>query len=138
MVGQMRRTSPFARQVTLTRPGGGETYRFTWRRTFHHPVFLRLEHAASRTWATLSELESTSSDALVRQNTAVGFWSPALRKKSNLIGADGVEWILKGVRDGQYRMVSVSSPDKSRNTAFRVLSLGLITATGGKVPMPIY
>ncbi|MFD0976757.1 hypothetical protein ACFQ1G_08145 [Salinimicrobium gaetbulicola] len=106
-----------------------EIYRFTWLRTFDKPMTFRFEKINDRYilyWKVLSgaggyepgkieieqlkiltEKEWTKFTQLVAK---ADFWKMELGRSS--IGTDGSEWIMEGVNQTDYRVVSVWSPGK--------------------------
>ena len=106
-----------------------EVYRFLWLRSFHHPVAIRLERRPDGTGALTTKMGSgaggyapesilaTKASTLTREQTQeflsrvtqVHFWSlpnPVNDQK----GTDGSQWIVEGVRNGQYHVVDRWSP----------------------------
>jgi hypothetical protein len=106
-----------------------EIYRFTWLRTFNAPMTFRFEKRNDRYvlyWKVLNgaggykpgkieierlkiltEKEWTEFTRLVEK---ADFWNMDLGRSS--VGTDGSEWILEGVNQTKYRVVTVWSPDK--------------------------
>lgn len=104
-------------------------YRFTWLRTFHKPVAIRIEKENSKYkvyWKMLSGAGGYEpGEIIVEKSKAItktewlkfidlvkksNFWKMDLGRIS--IGNDGSEWILEGVNQTDYRAVSVWSPNK--------------------------
>jgi hypothetical protein len=106
-----------------------ESYRFTWLRTFHHPVAIRIDihpdGSASLSTKTASgaggydpgHVIQSDSRILTKEETQkfleftekVEFWSlPAYDDSRD--GADGSEWIVEGVSRGNYHVVSRWTP----------------------------
>ena len=135
----------------LSKSQKGESYRFLWLRTFHHPVSVRIDirtdgssqltmritsgaggygpgHLVKNTSTGLTKVQTNSFLSEVKTN---GFWqieSP----HGEPGGCDGAEWIIEGVRDGTYRIVSRWSP-----TGGPVRGLGLFMLkdlAGLKIP----
>lgn len=104
-----------------------EIYRFTWLRTFNRPMTFRFEKENDRFilyWKVLngaggykpgeieieqmkilSEKEWTEFTVLIKK---ADFWNMELGRKT--IGDDGSEWIMEGVNQTDYRVVSVWTP----------------------------
>ncbi|MGH8502530.1 MAG: hypothetical protein ACREVE_08655 [Gammaproteobacteria bacterium] len=114
------------------------TYRFTWLRTFHHPVTVRVVNAGDKVMLVATELSGAGGyepghvlrrkevnlaaaqfadiEAFVQQQ---GFWNLPAHEKT--FGLDGSEWIVEGATD-KYHVVSRWSPES-----------GSIRAIGEKV-----
>jgi hypothetical protein len=91
--------------------------RFTWLRTFHPPVVLRVERTAQESWQLRTKVGSgaggyepgrltqeetralTTADVETLQNILLTgeFWT--LPSRDKMLGMDGAQWILE-VRDG--------------------------------------
>ena len=109
-----------------------ETYRFTWLRTFHNPVVIRISRQHD-TFSILLKLCDGNGGfepgnlvvnltrAIPRQDweifqghlNTIDFWAMEPRDDS-VIGLDGAEWLLEGKKDGRYRLITRLSP-RSRN-----------------------
>ncbi len=129
-----------------------EQYRFLWVRTFHHPVVIRLVVNADGS-GTLTEKIASGQGGydpgkldhnVLRPITAkeVGsylsmirkakFWSlPTYPPPSSMIGCDGSEWIIEGVKGGEYHVVNRWTPGKGPVFELGMAMLGL---TSIKVP----
>jgi hypothetical protein len=115
--------------LALTKTPFSQVYRFLWLTSFHHPVAIRLEvkpdgtsvlttKVASgeagfkpgvlteNTSKTLSEVQTRSFLSLVNN---LNFWS-APNPVDDQKGTDGSQWIIEGVKDGQYHVVDRWSP----------------------------
>ena len=135
---------------------GAETYRFTWLRSFHHPILIRV--VRDRPGATLvvreadgaggyepgqvivSRTERLSEDQwnrLMREPGMSEQWASPVEEK-DVRGCDGAEWILEGVRDGRYHAMTWWSPidDRSpelirfKRACMKMLDLADIHVTG--------
>lgn len=102
-------------------------YRFTWLRSFHRPVAVRVTsdhgrasfsavelsgaggydpgHVSRRTAGRLTEQQFETIRALM---DAKGFWTMSSYEES--LGRDGSEWIVEGSREGRYRVVTRWTP----------------------------
>jgi hypothetical protein len=108
-------------------PDTVEIYRFTWLRTFHHPVMVRLEHNGYGALLTAREtngaggyepgkvfrtgefhIESQEWCRFIELLNASKFWS--LPSQSDDLGNDGSEWILEGIRGHRYHSVERWTP----------------------------
>ena len=109
-------------------------YRFLWLRSFHHPVSVRLDVQSDSTGLVTTKVTSGQGGyspgkiienqirKLTREQTRwfldlvdeVKFWDLPTNppKESDVIGVDGAQWIVEGVRDAQYHIVDRWSPDK--------------------------
>lgn len=105
-----------------------ESYRFVWLRTFHHPVAVRLDMKADGsgvlttkiasgaggyepgklTKNTSLSLDRESVERFLGQIKSGGFWD--LPSYDTVMGFDGAEWIIEGVKNGTYHVVNRWSP----------------------------
>ena len=122
---------------------GTRSYRFTWLRTFHHPVAVRVVATGNRAELFATELNGAGGydpgrvlrtkrlkltsdqfkklEGLVQQNN---FWSLAAGEES--MGLDGSEWILEGVTD-KYHVVHRWTPQSG---GVRVIGEEFLSLTG--------
>jgi hypothetical protein len=123
-----------------------ESYRFTWLRTFHHPVSVRLDILGDGSGVLIAKMASGAGgydpgkvilnekaklakqqiDAFLLQLRKAGFWTLPTMKKE--MGDDGAEWILEGVKTGNYHVVDRWSPEKGP-----VRDVGLYMMHAGKL-----
>jgi hypothetical protein len=134
--------------------GGGESvYRFTWLRSFHHPITVRITVHINGTGTLTTKMTDgqggyepgklivnstrdigmTEVRHLLTLIEAMGFWQmspkPAL---SNLVGLDGAQWILEASSHNDYHVIDRWSPEKGP-----LRELGLYLArTLGKLNLP--
>ena len=106
----------------------GSAYRFTWLRSFSHPIAVRITANAGRFRLVAVELDASGGYArekpVRRQEIELsatqfrdlealisnsGFWNLPPHVETN--GLDGSEWIIEGVRGGTYHVVNRWSPD---------------------------
>lgn len=106
-----------------------EIYRFTWLRTFDKPMTFRFEKTNDEYilyWKVLSGAGGYDPGVIIIERLKVlskkewtkfiqliqkaDFWNMDLGRYS--FGNDGSEWIMEGVNNTNYRVVSVWSPDK--------------------------
>lgn len=103
--------------LSITSAPAGPVIRFTWLRSFHHPVVLRLERAPDGQWQLRTKIASGAggydpghlahdrtvpirrdrAESVLTQLTRESFWTAP--SQSATFGADGAQWILE-VRDG--------------------------------------
>jgi len=115
---------------TLSKTQKEQSYRFLWLRTFHHPVSVRIDVNGDGTSRLTTKIASgaggyapghlvqNDTSALTKEQTDwfLGkiqenkFWELAPLDKSRL-GTDGAQWIIEGVKNGNYRIVDRWSPD---------------------------
>jgi hypothetical protein len=128
---------------------GSEVYRFTWLRTFHHPIAVRVEVSADGARGEVSaieldgaggyepgatlrrfsgELDAASVDQLRNKFSTAGFWSMAPAEER--LGRDGAEWILEANGDQGYHLAVRWSP---KSGATRDLGLHLLGLTGWNI-----
>lgn len=106
----------------------GEVYRFTWLRSFHQPIVIRLTLDTNESGKLFAKVMSGSgghgpADVSTRDEFRLipadvasfleklqkaHFWG--LPTKVPLSGLDGAEWIVEGVKDGKYHVVVRWSP----------------------------
>jgi hypothetical protein len=128
--------------------GSKEVYRFTWLRSFNHPVVVRVEKHAEiiSISGNVSNgaggfgpgeiiFDTTFSGTLEHIDTisgilsSAGFWSLDTESKDN-IGLDGSKWIIEAYKNHQYHVVVRWSPAKG--IAFRRIGEYLISISGIK------
>lgn len=109
-----------------------EIYRFLWLRSFHHPIFVRIERNGKSIQLFSKELDAkggTDPGNVIRTvsiNLDESQWCDFLSlleqskywqmpaEEDNTSGNDGAQWILEGVRENRYHVVDRWSPgDKS-------------------------
>jgi hypothetical protein len=119
-----------------------EIYRFTWLRTFHKPIAIRIEKENAEYkiyWKMLSGAGGYEPGKLITEKTKKltekewlnfnellkksNFWKMEIGRSS--IGNDGSEWILEGVNKTDYKVVSIWTPRKGNfyNTCSYLISL---------------
>jgi hypothetical protein len=127
-----------------------EAYRFTWLRTFHHPVAIRVSRFGGG--STLSTVVLSGAGGyepgkvldtshrflsvvefreLVNGLEKAGFWSMPTNLRADLGGMDGARWIVEGRRPAGYWVVQRWSPDEG---AYRQACLAFVKAAGIVVP----
>ncbi|MBL7905636.1 MAG: hypothetical protein JNL22_11495 [Bacteroidales bacterium] len=123
-------------------------YRFTWLRTFHEPVAIRLEktdNSYTLYWKQTSgaggydpgELTVNSSKQLTKEQwdklisllKSADFWNMTTKSKDDM-GNDGSQWIIEGIENGKYHVVDRWTP---RNNNFQKCGQYLIELTDLKV-----
>jgi hypothetical protein len=129
--------------------GDVEIYRFTWLRSFHRPIAIRLEKQGNAITLTgkvlnvnegshsgklitiksrrISESDWITAQAMLRNSN---FWK--LRVDTDARGFDGAEWILEGSTFESYNFTTVWSPGKK--SEYAMLCLFLLKLSGIKVP----
>jgi hypothetical protein len=123
-----------------------EIYRFLWLRTFHHPIFVRVERTSAHSFDLISKELSGAGDyepgrvlRTAKHSLTEDEWCEFIQllNKSNYWkmpaflderGFDGSEWILEGVKDGRYHVVSRWSPDSGeyREACIYLLKLSYV------------
>lgn len=123
-----------------------EAYRFTWLRSFHPPVVIRVWKTQNDRCITTKKLERTlyyqgpnpnvfqakemrplteNEWAAFKELINLGaFWSmPTVERDS--IGFDGAFWLMEGVSDRKYHVVTRQSPESGsyRETCLHLLKL---------------
>lgn len=113
----------------LAKSPSAESYRFLWLRSFNHPVAIRLDPKPDGTSVLTTKvadgaggfrpgtLSENSSRLLTREQTQaflsrvdkLGFWK-APNPVNDQRGTDGSQWIIEGVKGGQYHVVDRWTP----------------------------
>ena len=126
----------------------GETYRFLWLRSFHHPASVRvvcIDKACDLTGLRTDGQGGYEPGSVVERKTRrlsdtevarfremlarVQFWRP--QPIDDRLGLDGAQWILEGRRGQTYHLWDVWSPENSGPyAAFRELCLHLVRLSG--------
>ncbi|NJM52410.1 MAG: hypothetical protein HC846_02845 [Blastocatellia bacterium] len=107
-----------------------EVYRFLWLRTFHHPIFVRVERNEKTIRLFSKELDGAggydsrktikTTDTILDESQWCQFLNLLEKSKywqmptedTRLSGVDGAQWILEGVKDGRYHIVDRFMPEK--------------------------
>jgi hypothetical protein len=127
---------------SLSKTRNEHSYRFLWLRTFHHPVAVRIDvnaDGSSRLTTKMAsgtggynpgQLVQSDKSALTKERTdwflgkieESKFWELAPVDNSRT-GMDGAEWIIEGVKNGNYHIVSRWSPRDGPLRAIGLLML---------------
>ena len=128
-----------------------ESYRFLWLRTFHHPVAVRInikDDGSSQlttkvtsgvggynpgvlTTSRLTTLTRVQTDHFLGELKRVEFWKIDSRLRDE--GLDGAEWIIEGVRERIYGVVTRWSP---KDGPVRELGLFILEGLAGMKTPP--
>lgn len=111
---------------------GAEVYRFTWLRTWHGTVVVRVERRGDQVTLHARQLDGAGGyepgQLVVNRSIQLGagewerlrvlldsaaFWSPATPTEQPTDGLDGARWVLEGTRGNRYRAVDRWSPDET-------------------------
>ncbi len=125
--------------------GDKEIYRFTWLRTFHHPVSVRLEkqnntirlfskvcngaggyEAGQLIFDTTLNITDDQYKSLTQKVSNINFWI-LKTEQSDKSGKDGSEWIIEAVKDNKYHMVTRWTPSEGRQGDFRSVGEFLVS-----------
>jgi hypothetical protein len=118
-------------------------YRFLWLRTFDHPISVRVmisPNGAGNVVIKVSNgaggygpghlvqnesraLTTTDVADLMARIQSTDFWKIPTAESMKGVGMDGAEWVLEGVSDGNYHVVTRWSPEKG---SYRKLCLFFI------------
>lgn len=118
-------------------------YRFTWLRTFHNPVVIRLEKnndSVKLFWkVTDGQGGYDPGKIIVDKNKAltneewqdietgiqsINFWEmPTTESKTGFVGLDGAQWILEGKSPGKYHYVDRWSGGAIKEFCLKLLKL---------------
>jgi len=141
------------RPLCCNSSGAAEVYRFTWLRTFHHPVVISLEHDLKGRWLMhtkvssgaggyepgilgLDLVRSMSSDYTrqLRDTMSVNstFWNTAAQDSS--VGLDGAEWIIESRVGDNYHFVDRWTPS---NGLIQDIGLQFLALSGANFD-PVY
>jgi hypothetical protein len=128
------------------------TFRFTWVRTFHRPVSLRLEEEADGTWLLHTKIVGGAGGyewgAVATDETSVvptakakalaarlapgtSFWSLPVR--DDRFGFDGATWIIEARRGDAYHYVYRWSPEEGDVRAIGLAFIALSNLRDEKV-----
>lgn len=127
-----------------------EVYRFTWLRTFHPPVIVRIERHDGTHRLVAKKLDGRGGyepgELVVDRSTgiearewrkfkslvrAASFWSARRDEATNVVGFDGARWIFEGVRNRTYWARDRWSPDGNRSTQpYRQFGIYLLELAG--------
>jgi hypothetical protein len=110
----------------------GLVYRFLWLRSFDHPIVVRLNVNGDGTGTLATKITSGAggyepgklvenrTKKLSKQQTQwfldrveeLKYWElPSREQKApNVLNLDGAQWVVEGVRDGNYKLVGRWSP----------------------------
>ena len=108
--------------VIYSDKSGNEIYRFTWLRSFHHPIAIRIEKHDETyilTWKMCDGAGGYKPGKLIVYKQEIidkanwnefksridkmDFWN--LKTNRKILGSDGAEWILEGKKDSNYHVV---------------------------------
>lgn len=131
-VGYSRMLYALKEPILASYEGDNETYRFTWLRTFHNPVSLRIEKNENKITLNVKVLSgaggyepgkiTTNKTVSLHQKNwlefkrmliQIEFWK--LPIEYNFRGFDGAEWILEGTTKDKYHFATRWSPNKEGN-----------------------
>jgi hypothetical protein len=106
-----------------------EIYRFTWLRTFHNPISIRIEKEGENyklIWKLCNGaggyepgdlivdkeklIDKITWDEFKTKISNADFWNLDIGRQT--LGLDGAEWILEGVTSNNYYVVNMWSPTK--------------------------
>lgn len=127
-----------------------EVYRFTWLRSFHPPVIVRIERQDSTHRVVAKKLDGRGGyepgELVVDRSTAIearkwgkfksllsaaSFWSASRDKVINVIGFDGARWIFEGVRNRKYWARDRWTPDANPSALpYKRLGIYLLELAG--------
>ena len=136
--------------------GDKEIYRFTWLRTFHNPVSVRLEKQNNviRLLAKICkgaggyepDILSFDTTILVTTNEWTNlktkiedtkFWQLKTEKRED-IGSDGSEWIIEANKENKYHLVIRWLPSREREGNFRDIGEYLVFLSKIKIEKDLF
>ncbi|HRH41771.1 MAG TPA: hypothetical protein PKY82_09020 [Pyrinomonadaceae bacterium] len=122
-----------------------EVYRFLWLRSFHHPIFVRIERNGNSIQLFSKELDGGGGyepGKVLRQEHKIldeqqwcgflnllgksNYWQMPV-ENNEVLGNDGSQWILEGVKDGRYHVVDRWTP---KNGEYREACIYLLKLSG--------
>jgi len=126
-----------------------DIYRFTWLRSFHHPVSIRIEKCDNKVFLYTKETSGAGGyspgkiivdekteisedkwDTFITKLNKVQFWEqPAFKQET---GVDGAEWIMEGTTEDDYHVMIRWSEPSSDN--FKECCKYLLGLSGLKFP----
>ena len=125
--------------------GDKEIYRFTWLRTFHHPVAIRLEkqnniirlfskvcngaggyEPGQLIFDTIHNVTFDQYKSLTQKIDNINFWNLKTEQRDEA-GKDGSEWIIEAVKDNKYHMVTRWTPSEGRQDNIRSVGEFLVS-----------
>lgn len=129
----------------MAKTSKAEAYRFVWLRTFHHPVIVRVDIQPNGNGQLTTKvssgaggyepgklIENTSRpltrpqvDKFLATIQGLQFWKLPTHENPETAGCDGAQWIIEGVKNGEYHVVDRWSPSKGT-----VHDLGLMFVFG--------
>lgn len=126
-----------------------EIYRFTWLRTFHHPIMVRVYIQQNKTFLALKVLDGFGgfdpgdivTDKIIRISKKnwemleskikdLKFWNQPSEIES--VGLDGADWILEGKVKGTYHFMTRWAP---QGTEFGRVCWYILNLSGIKIPI---
>lgn len=125
--------------------GNKEIYRFTWLRTFHHPVSIRLEkqnniiklfskvcngaggyEPGQLIFDTTLNVTADQYKSLIQKIENINFWALKTEQR-DVAGKDGSEWIIEAIKNNKYHIVTRWTPSEERHGNFRSVGEYLIS-----------
>jgi len=138
-----------AMKLPIIKSSRSPVIRFTWLRTFHHPISVELKKNASTVELTgiqmsgaggyepgevdsvvIKSVSTSKWDSIEQEINRTSFWQLASKRKRG--GTDGAEWILEVAGKTKYHFVTQWCPTK--NDAIRKIELELIELAGFYIP----
>lgn len=134
-----------------SKSASAQAYRFLWLRTFHAPISVRFVIESDgiatliikkadknggpepgRVAQSTRKLTRQQTDSFVNQVSSLGFWQLVTHEDPVIGGPDGAQWIIEGVKNGEYHIVDRWSP---KDGPVRTLGLTLAIDLGQlKIP----
>ncbi len=124
--------------------GEKEIYRFTWLRTFHHPVSITVINDNNKVTITTkvldgkggyepgnlihnkkSDLSIKNFNLLIQKINKSKFWN--METESETMGNDGAQWIIEGFNKSKYKLVVRWTPLTDELIPFRAIGEFMIT-----------
>lgn len=106
-----------------------EIYRFTYLRSFHNPISIRIQKKENQIWLILKKCNGAGGyspgklnlDSIIpisnlqwtrlkKEIEAVKFWTLPTERSAAGVGSDGAEWLFEGLRNSTYHFIVRWSP----------------------------
>lgn len=127
-----------------------EAYRFLWLRSFHHPIFVRIERNQDKYNLVAKEYDGkadikpgkllrTDEKSISKEEWCEfielleksDFWNIKAREYSDIInGFDGAQWILEAAKEDRYHAIDAWSPEDEN---FREVCMFLLKLSGRNI-----
>ena len=142
-----------AKESPIITPLNVPTYRFTWLRSFHHPIVVRIEcpdhctitakilngaggYVPGKISKTINRTLSQSEEEKFKRLLSQVNFSPE-KSLEDIIGVDGAQWVLEAASGNSYHAIDYWSPQPGGSVdseAFYTLCSYMLYLTGFEIP----